>query len=86
MKRETYKRSAVKSISWRILATLVTMMLVWVFTGQPELALSIGVLETLIKMAVYYAHERTWNKIDWELVRDDGEDESSKDMPMESAT
>jgi len=64
-------RSFAKAITWRILATLTTMVLVWVAFGQIDKAIGIGVVEFIIKMVVYYGHERTWARISWGLVQYD---------------
>ena len=63
--RENKKRSFGKSVTWRVCATLTTMILVWIFTGNLTIALSLGIVEIIIKMLVYYFHERVWNKIKW---------------------
>lgn len=63
MYREKIIRTFVKTLSWRFIATLVTMFLVLLFTKRIDIALSIGVLEIVIKMLAYYTHERVWNKI-----------------------
>jgi adenylylsulfate kinase len=60
---ETNKRTIMKTVSWRIIATLTTMMLVYLFTGKITLAFGIGVLEAVIKMAAYFMHERMWLKL-----------------------
>ena len=60
---ETHARSVLKSITWRVLATLTTMILVLIFTGSIAITLSVGVLEALAKIAIYYLHERVWNKV-----------------------
>ena len=60
---ETRTRSIIKSISWRILATLVTMSLVYIFFRRLDLAATVGGLEVVIKMLIYFIHERVWNKI-----------------------
>ncbi len=52
-----------KALTWRVLALVVTTTVVWAVTGRLELAISIGVLDTTIKLAVYYAHERCWLKV-----------------------
>ena len=54
-------RSVLKSISWRIVATLTTMLIVFAFTGNLALSLDIGSLELFLKMVAYYIHERIWN-------------------------
>lgn len=61
------KRSIAKSFSWRILATLTTIVLAWLVTGQVKAALTIGGIEFFVKMIVYYGHERAWAYIPWGL-------------------
>lgn len=58
-------RSIVKAISWRILGTLDTMLIAWFITGKITMALSIGSIEVLTKMVLYFFHERIWNLIKW---------------------
>ncbi len=58
-------RSITKGLSWRVLATLTTMILVFAFTGKLALAIGVGVLEIITKLLIYYAHERAWDKIKW---------------------
>lgn len=63
MFRESNGRSLIKTISWRFWATITTALLVYIFTERLELALAIGAIEVLLKLILYYFHERTWNKI-----------------------
>ncbi len=56
-------RSVVKSISWRVLGTLDTMIISYIITGNLIMAASIGSIEVVTKMFLYYIHERSWNKI-----------------------
>ena len=60
---ETTRRSIAKAISYRIFGTLTTAALVFVVLGQFELAAAVGLLDTLLKIFVYIAHERAWNRI-----------------------
>jgi len=69
MQVERKRRSMTKAISWRILATVTTMLIVFAFTKKIELTLIIGGLDVLIKMILYYYHERTWNRIFWGKLR-----------------
>lgn len=64
---ETKSRSVLKSVSWRITATLTTVVLVLLFSGETELALTIGGIEIVSKLAIYYAHERAWGRIKYGL-------------------
>lgn len=59
------KRSIAKSISWRILGTLDTVLIAWVVTGTLSVAFSIGLIEWITKMVLYFVHERIWNSISW---------------------
>jgi len=65
MYRDTNKRSIVKGISWRIAATTTTIIIVYVFFGRLDLAIAAGLIETVLKVALYWAHERAWFKIKW---------------------
>jgi len=58
-------RSFVKSISWRIIGTLDTILISWLVTGTLEMAFTIGSIEMLTKMILYFFHERLWNIIKW---------------------
>ena len=64
-KSEAHYRSVVKSISWRIIGTMDTILISWLITGQIKAALTIGSIEVVTKMILYYFHERTWTKIKW---------------------
>ncbi|OIP56389.1 MAG: hypothetical protein AUK54_02275 [Helicobacteraceae bacterium CG2_30_36_10] len=56
-------RSIVKTISWRAVGTLDTIVISYVVTGSFAMAASIGSVELVTKMLLFYFHERAWNKI-----------------------
>ena len=58
----SYKRHIVKTITWRIVGTIDTMILGWIVTGDLKLGLAIGGFEVITKMVLYYLHERAWYK------------------------
>lgn len=60
---ETHLRSIVKAMTWRVLATAITFSVAWTLTGHIEKAVQIGILDTLIKLGIYYSHERVWNRL-----------------------
>ena len=60
---ESHRRSIVKAISWRIIATLVTFLVAYLFTKEAVLAMGIGFGDAIIKIGAYYSHERLWNRI-----------------------
>ena len=61
MKEKAY-RSVVKTISWRVLGTIDTMVISYLITGSLVMAASIGSIEVVTKMILYYFHERAWDK------------------------
>ncbi len=62
---EKVKRSLIKTISWRIIGTLDTILISWLITGTLTIAFSIGAIELVTKMVLYFFHERIWNTIKW---------------------
>ena len=58
----SYKRHILKTISWRVVGTLDTMLLSWFITGSWKLGLTIGGVEVITKMILYFLHERAWYK------------------------
>ncbi len=64
-KEENIKRSIAKTVSWRIVGTLATVIISWLITGTLALAFSIGAIELVSKMILYFFHERAWTKIKW---------------------
>ncbi|KAF0177312.1 MAG: hypothetical protein FD161_2540 [Limisphaerales bacterium] len=69
MAEEKHYRSLVKAVSWRITGTLDTILISWLITGQMKWALSIGFVELFTKIALYYVHERIWNRLDFGRVK-----------------
>lgn len=65
MYKDTNLRSIVKGVSWRILATTTTIIIVYVFFGSLNLAIAAGFLETVFKVLLYWLHERVWFKVRW---------------------
>lgn len=64
-KSEKPLRSIVKSISWRFIGTLDTILISWIITGTLSMAFAIGSVEMGTKMILYFFHERIWNIIKW---------------------
>lgn len=58
----SYKRHIVKTISWRIIGTLDTIILSGLITGSWEVGMTIGGVEIFTKMILYFFHERIWYK------------------------
>lgn len=58
---EKHYRSVIKAISWRTVGTIDTMIVSYFITGNLVMAVSIGSIEVVTKMFLYYFHERAWN-------------------------
>jgi len=65
MYKETNKRSIVKGISWRLIATGTTVIIIYFFFGRLDLAVAAGLIESVLKVGLYWAHERAWFKVRW---------------------
>ena len=63
--KEKIRRSLIKTILWRFIGTIDTIAISWLITGRLNLALSIGSIELVSKMILYFLHERIWDKIEW---------------------
>ena len=54
------KRHLAKTLSWRFIGTLDTLLLAWLISGDLSVGAKISVLEMITKMILYYLHERLW--------------------------
>ncbi len=66
---DSRKRHILKTITWRIVGTLDTILLSWLISGNPVTGLKIGMAEVVTKMALYYFHERAWYRINFGLPK-----------------
>ena len=64
-KSERPVRSIAKAVSWRVIGTLDTLIISYLLTGEVAIAASIASVDFITKMALYFFHERIWNKISW---------------------
>ena len=67
---ETRLRSIVKTLTWRFTASLATFLLVYFIFGQWDKALGVAAVEVVLKLILYYGHERIWNIINWGWLTD----------------
>lgn len=68
--REAHSRSLVKAATWRLLGSIDTFILSWLFTGNVKAAGAIASTEMLTKMVLYYLHERAWSSIGWGMKQE----------------
>ena len=62
---DTPVRSLAKAVSWRVTGTIDTFLISWLITGQVLLASGIALTEIMTKIALFWGHERVWNRINW---------------------
>ncbi len=56
-------RSLIKAVTWRAGGIVVTFAVAWLLTGEAALSIGIRLLDSTVKIGVYYAHERLWNRV-----------------------
>jgi len=66
-KKEKIKRYLIitrikRAISARVISIIVTSLVGWAITGDPLIGLSIGAVDAIIKICIYYTHETIWEK------------------------
>ena len=54
------RRHVAKALSWRMVGTIDTFLLAWLFTGSLEIGALVGGTEVITKTFLYYLHERAW--------------------------
>ena len=64
------KRHLAKTITWRIIGTLDTIILGWLISGDWKVGATIGGFEIITKMILYFLHERIWYKFKFGLKND----------------
>ncbi len=58
-----------KSVSYRVFASIVTALIIFCFTGKLLLALGLGVLDSVSKILVFFLHERMWTAISFGRIK-----------------
>lgn len=56
------KRHIAKTISYRIISTIIGFAIIWAITGSIKVGSAFSVIELLYKPIQYYIHERIWYK------------------------
>ena len=66
-KETTNWRHIAKTVSWRTVGTIDTMVLAWIISGDPMIGLKVGLVEVITKMLLYYLHEKVWYRSNYGL-------------------
>ncbi|MFB6343052.1 DUF2061 domain-containing protein [Saccharicrinis sp. FJH62] len=64
------KRHLAKAITWRIIASLTTFIIGWIVTGNLDFGMAIGAADVIIKLVLYYLHERAWYHSSYGVIND----------------
>ena len=61
---DSHYRSLIKAVSYRVLGSLSTALIVYVMTGDWKRSAGAGVIDSVVKIGLYYFHERMWNYVE----------------------
>lgn len=67
---DKHYRSFLKAVSWRLTGSVDTMIISFLITGKLKWALTISSVELFTKIALFYLHERVWEKLPFGRVRE----------------
>jgi uncharacterized membrane protein len=65
MSMESHSRSIAKAVSYRVLGSATTGLIFYVLTGKGGLSVGAGILDVVLKIGVYFVHERVWDRINF---------------------
>ena len=60
---DSRKKSIAKAISWRLMASMVILASVYLFTGEAVLSINVTIVDIILKLFLYYFHELAWMRI-----------------------
>jgi len=65
MSTDTSARSLAKTVSWRITGSGATFAISYAILGDFGVSSTIAVIQLTLNTALYFVHERIWNRIPW---------------------
>ncbi len=66
---DSQARSIAKAVSYRLLGSSVTALILLVVSGSVKISLGGGIADAVLKMAAYFVHERIWDRIPYGRTR-----------------
>ncbi|MBQ2870771.1 DUF2061 domain-containing protein [bacterium] len=60
IREDSHTLSLIKGILYRFFGTICTILISFVFTKNVTISLSIGIVEIISKVLLYYVYERLW--------------------------
>jgi uncharacterized membrane protein len=62
---ETRARSIIKAVSYRLLGSSVTGLILFAITGKGTVSVLGGAADAVLKIGAYFVHERIWDRISY---------------------
>lgn len=66
--KNTNRRHALKTLTWRVIGTIDTIIIAWLFLDNMGESLNFGLYDTTLKLVLYYIHEKIWYRINFGLT------------------
>lgn len=66
----TLERSFIKGLVWEFISFIIVILAVYVVYGNLTMSVQFSIVLTLIKIPIFFLHERVWKKIKWGKIRD----------------
>jgi len=62
---DSHSRSVAKAVSYRVFGSLSTALLFFIVSGDWRLSAGAGIADSVVKLGLYFLHERVWNHINY---------------------
>lgn len=72
------KRHLAKAVTYRVFGSAATAAIAYAVTGEVKVGAVVGVADTVVKIGLYYIHERAWYRIRWGVRAGSGETPATK--------
>ena len=66
---ESHARSIAKAVSYRMLGSSVTGLILFAVTRRGSISLIGGAADVVLKIGAYFVHERIWDRISFGRVK-----------------
>ena len=57
------KELLLKSVAYRIFSIVITIFVTWLITGNIFSALTVGIIDSFLKIIYYYVFEKMWKNV-----------------------
>lgn len=66
---DSTKRTLIKALVFRVISAISSFILIYALTGNAGFGVKFTIIDSIIKISLYFIHERAWIKIKWGKVR-----------------